>query len=96
MDEHLKKQICEYFPIQLVIKAWVFELYVRCGQNNDGDIDIQVQFDHEHAKKGLFKYAVKLIDHERLLHREVDFVEYDTLLPIAGHVTNKDKKLMYE
>ncbi len=96
MDEQLTKQICGYFATQPVLKAWVFGSYARGDQREDRDIDLLVQFDHEHAKIGLFKYSDMIIDLENLLHREVDLAEDGALLPFAERTANKDKKLIYE
>ena len=96
MDSQLTKQISDYFATQPVLKAWVFGSYARGEQRDNSDIDILVQFDHEHAKIGLFKYSAMILDLERLLHREVDLVEDGQLLPFAERTANKDKKLIYE
>lgn len=96
MDARLTKQINDYFATQPVLKAWVFGSFARGEEREDSDIDLLVQFDHEHAKIGMFKYCAMILDLENLLHREVDLVEEGQLLPFAERTANKDKKLIYE
>jgi hypothetical protein len=96
MDSNVIKQISDYFATQPVLKAWVFGSYARGEEKPNSDIDILVVFDHKNAKIGLFKYCSMIIDLENILHREVDLVEEDTLLPFAQSSANKDKKLIYE
>ena len=96
MDPKIKEQICQYLSTQPVLKAWVFGSFARGEEQPDSDIDLQVRFDRENAKIGLFKYASIIIDLEKMLHRKVDLVEEGALLPFAERTANKDKRLIYE
>lgn len=96
MDQKIKEQICQYLSTQPVLKAWVFGSFARGEEQPDSDIDLQVRFDRENAKIGLFKYASIIIDLENLLHRKVDLVEEGALLPFAERTADKDKRLIYE
>ena len=94
--QEISKVIADYFATQPVTKAWLFGSYARGEQREDSDVDILVDFDHEHADIGLMEYVHMLNDLTKRLGRSVDLVEEGTLLPFAEQNANQDKYLIYE
>lgn len=96
MKESMLKIIRDYFSSQPVLRAWVFGSYSRGEQTENSDIDILVDFDHEHAAIGLMEYVRIMNGLSALLNVKVDLVENGTLLPFAEESANHDKLLIYE
>ena len=92
----ISKTIAEYLATQPVNKAWLFGSFARGEQREDSDVDILVDFDHEHADIGLMEYVHMINDLTKRLGRSVDLVEDGTLLPYAEQNANRDKYLIYE
>lgn len=84
-----------FFASQPVNRAYLFGSYSRGEQTEDSDVDIMVDLDKS-KPIGLFQYITMKLELEDLLHREVDLVERDELLPFAQESANRDKLLIYE
>lgn len=84
-----------FFASQPVNRAYLFGSYSRGEQTKNSDIDILVDLDKSQPM-GLFQYVTMKLDLLDLLHREVDLVERDELLPFAQESANRDKLLIYE
>lgn len=96
MDQNLLEIIRNYFATQPVLRVWLFGSFSRGEQTADSDVDLLVDFDHEHAKIGLFEYVRMMNTLSELLNRKVDLVENGALLPFAAATADRDKKLIYE
>ena len=84
-----------FFAEQPVNRAYLFGSFSRGEETPDSDIDIMVDLDKS-KPIGLFKYVTMKLDLQELLHREVDLVERNELLPFAQESANRDKLLIYE
>lgn len=62
----------------------------------DSDVDILVEYDRQNERISLMRIAGMIISLEDILHRKVDMVEADRLLPFASDSVNHDKLLVYE
>lgn len=84
-----------YFAKQPVERAYLFGSFSRGEQRPDSDVDILVDLDKS-AHMGLFEYVELQLALQDLLHRPVDLVETDSLMPFARQSANRDKILIYE
>ena len=84
-----------FFAEQPVNRAYLFGSFSRGEETPDSDIDIMVDLDKS-KPIGLFQYVTMKLDLQELLHREVDLVERNELLPFAQESANRDKVLIYE
>lgn len=84
-----------FFASQPVERAYLFGSCSRGEQTKDSDVDILVDLDKSQPI-GLFQYVAMKLALEDMLHREVDLVESDELLPFAQESANRDKILIYE
>lgn len=81
---------------QPIKKAWLFGSCSRGEETPDSDIDILVEYDRLNERISLMRMAGMMLSLEDLLHRKVDMVESDRLLPFAQESVNQDKLLVYE
>ena len=88
-------RIQAYFKTQPVEYAYLFGSCARGEETKDSDVDIMVDLDKS-KPMGLFQYVTMKLDLQDLLHREVDLVESNELLPFAQESANRDKFLIYE
>ena len=91
----MTKMIAEYFKTQPVLKAWLFGSYSRGEEKPDSDVDILVEYDRS-QRIGLFKISAMHLALERMLGRNVDLVDEETLFPWVSNHVNKEKELIYE
>ena len=84
-----------FFASQPIERAYLFGSCSRGEETKESDIDILVDLDKSQPM-GLFQYVTMKLDLQDLLHREVDLVERDELLPFAQESANYDKFLIYE
>jgi len=84
-----------FFAEQPVNRAYLFGSFSRGEETPDSDVDIMVDLDKS-KPIGLFQYVTMKLDLQELLHREVDLVERNELLPFAQESANRDKLLIYE
>ena len=87
--------IRQYFTTQPIKRAYLFGSCSRGEETQDSDVDILVDLDKS-AHLGLLGYIAIKLGLEDMLHREVDLVESDNLLPFAQESANRDKLLIYE
>lgn len=85
-----------YFGTQPIKKAWLFGSCSRGEESPNSDVDILVEYDRQNARISLMRMAGIMLELEDLLHRKVDMVEVNCLLPFAQDAANKDKFLIYE
>ena len=76
--------------------TWLFGSCSRGEETADSDIDILVEYDRRQNRISLMKIAGIMLNLEDLLHRKVDIVEANRLLPFAQETANQDKFLIYE
>ena len=88
-------RIQHFFASQPVNRAYLFGSFSRGEETKDSDVDIMVDLDKTRPI-GLFQYVAMKQELQDLLHREVDLVESDELLPFAQESANRDKYLIYE
>lgn len=87
------RKFCVGQPIK---KAWLFGSCSRGEEMPDSDVDILVEYDRQNERISLMRIAGMIISLEDILHRKVDMVEADRLLPFASDSVNHDKLLVYE
>jgi len=86
--------IRDFMMAQPVSRAYLFGSCSRGEDTKDSDVDLMVDFDG--SRLGLIKFINMKLALEDLLHRSVDLVESQCLLPFAQESANKDKILIYE
>lgn len=94
--QNMIPKIQDFFGSQPITKAWLFGSCSRGEETADSDIDILVEYDRQHNRISLMKIAGIMLNLEDLLHRKVDIVEANRLLPFAQETANQDKFLIYE
>ena len=87
------QRFCVNQPIK---KAWLFGSCSRGEETPDSDIDILVEYDRLNERISLMRMTGMMLSLEDLLHRKVDMVESDRLLPFALDSVNQDRLLVYE
>jgi len=80
---------------QPVERAYLFGSCSRGEETKDSDVDLMVDLDKS-SNLGLLKFIGIKLALEDLLHRSVDLVERQCLLPFAQESANRDKILIYE
>ncbi len=88
--------IRQYLGHQPVRKAWLYGSCSRGEETADSDIDILVEYDRRSGSISLMKIAGIMLGLEDMLHRRVDLVEADRLLPFARESAYRDRLLIYE
>ena len=94
--QNMIPKIQDFFGSQPITKAWLFGSCSRGEETTDSDIDILVEYDRRQNRISLMKIAGIMLNLEDLLHRKVDIVEANRLLPFAQVTANQDKFLIYE
>ena len=94
--QNMIPKIKDFFDSQPITKAWLFGSCSRGEETTDSDIDILVEYDRRQNRISLMKIAGIMLNLEDLLHRKVDIVEANRLLPFAQETANQDKFLIYE
>lgn len=94
--QNMIPKIQDFFGSQPITKAWLFGSCSRGEETTDSDIDILVEYDRRQNRISLMKIAGIMLNLEDLLHRKVDIVEANRLLPFAQETVNQDKFLIYE
>ena len=89
-------KIRQYLGSQPVRKAWLYGSCSRGEETADSDIDILVEYDRRSGSVSLMKMAGIMLGLEDMLHRRVDMVEANRLLPFARESADRDKLLIYE
>ena len=84
-----------FFAKRPVKRAYLFGSCSRGEETKNSDVDILVDLDKS-KPMGLFQYVTMKLDLQDLLHREVDLVESNELLPFAQDSANRDKFLIYD
>lgn len=95
MNNKIVESLKKYFATQPIIKAWLFGSFSRGEETSDSDIDIMVRYD-ENADISLFTVGGIYMDLQKLLGRDIDLVEENTLEPYAAEHANHEKILIYE
>jgi len=86
--------IRDFMMAQPVNRAYLFGSCSRGEETKDSDVDLLIDLDG--SRLGLLKFISMKLALEDLLHRSVDLVESQCLLPFAQESANKDKILIYE
>ena len=94
--QNMIPKIQDFFGSQPITQAWLFGSCSRGEETTDSDIDILVEYDRRQNRISLMKIAGIMLNLEDLLHRKVDIVEANRLLPFAQETANQDKFLIYE
>jgi predicted nucleotidyltransferase len=93
--QNMIPQMQRFFATQPVNRAYLFGSCSRGEETQNSDVDIMVDLDKTQPI-GLFQYVTMKLNLQDLLHREVDLVERNELLPFAQESANHDKFLIYE
>jgi len=88
-------QMQHFFASRPVNRAYLFGSCSRGEESVGSDVDILIDIDKS-AHMGLFKYVAMKMALQDILHREVDLVETNELLPFAQESVHRDKILIYE
>lgn len=94
--QNMIPKIQGFFGSQPIKKAWLFGSCSRGEETPSSDIDILVEYDRQNTRISLMRMAGIMLGLEDLLHRKVDMVEVNCLLPFAQESANNDKFLIYE
>lgn len=94
--QELIPKIQQFFRSQPIKKAWLFGSCSRGEETPESDVDILVEYDRQNHRISLMKIAGIMLNLEDLIHRKVDMVETERLLPFAQESANRDKLLIYE
>lgn len=78
-----------------VTRAWVFGSFARGEETPDSDLDILVDYD-ESAKVSLLDIVGYQIGLEKIIGRQVDFIQNGSLKPFAVPSAEREKYLIYE
>ena len=87
------ESIKKYFITKPVLKAYLFESYVRGQANEKSDIDILVDLDYS-QKIGLEFIQMKL-DLEKILDSKVDLVSSNRLSNYIKPIVDVEKLIIY-
>lgn len=88
-------KIRKYMSSQPIQRAYLFGSCSRGEETPESDIDLLVNYDYS-QKVSLMKVCTMMSELETILHRPVDLVEEQGLLPFAQPSANHDKILIYE
>ena len=88
-------QIQNYLKNQPVKKAWLFGSCSRGEETPESDIDLFVEYNEE-ENITLFTISRMMCALRKLLKRQVDLIEVDSLLPFAIKSAMQDRILIYE
>ncbi len=94
--QNMIPKIQGFFGSQPIKKAWLFGSCSRGEETSNSDVDILVEYDRQNTRISLMRMAGIMLGLEDLLHRKVDMVEANCLLPFAQESANHDKFLIYE
>ena len=94
--QNMIPKIQHFFGSQPIKKAWLFGSCSRGEERSDSDVDILVEYDRQNHRISLMRMAGIMLGLEDLLHRKVDMVEANGLLPFSQESANRDKFLLYE
>lgn len=94
--QNMIPKIQQFFVGQPIKKAWLFGSCSKGEETKDSDVDILVEYDRQNNKISLMKMAGIMLSLEDILHRKVDMVEENCLLPFAKESADRDKFLIYE
>ena len=92
--EQIQKTISEYFAGKPVKKAWLFGSYARGEADENSDVDVLVDIDHD-AKIGL-KYFSWHTELGLLLNKKVDVVSAGWENEYIKPFIDKEKRIIYE
>lgn len=95
MNKKNVEELKKYFATQPIIKAWLFGSFSRGEETQDSDVDIMVRYD-DSANISLFTVGGIYMDLRKLLGREVDLVEENTLEPYVAKYANNERILIYK
>lgn len=87
------ESIREYFITQPVLKAYLFDSYVRGQADKESDIDILVDLDYS-QKIGLQFVQMKM-DLENILNSKVDLVSSNGLSKYIKPIIDTEKMVIY-
>ena len=94
LDDIKIESIKDYFKTQPVLKAYLFDSYVRGMADKKSDIDILVDLDYN-QKIGL-KFIQMKLDLEKLLNNQVDLVSTNGLSKYIKPLVDVEKRLIYK
>ena len=86
--DKIRKKLVPLLRRGKVTKAGIFGSYARGEQNKKSDIDILVKIDKDVGLIGFIKLKMAI---QKLLKRNVDLVEYDTIRPEIRENIIKDE-----
>lgn len=93
LDNSKVGSIKNYFKSHPVLKAYLFESYVRGNAGDKSDIDILVDLDYS-QKIGLQFIQMK-IDLEKLLNTKVNLISSNGVSKYIKPILDNEKRLIY-
>ena len=88
-------KIQHFFATQPVEYAYLFGSCSRGEETPDSDVDLLVRYSHP-DQMSLMDISRMMLTLGKIVHRNVDIVEEDCLMPFAQASANKDKIKIYE
>lgn len=88
-------KIQAYLATQPVERAYLFGSCARGDERPDSDVDLLVNYTDSNSLS-LMDIGGMISDLSRSLHRSVDLIEEDYLMPFAKPSANRDKIKIYE
>jgi predicted nucleotidyltransferase len=93
--QKLIPQIQAYFATQPVERAYLFGSCSRGEERPDSDVDLLVTYT-DSDKISLMDIGGMVSDLRKIVHRPVDLIEDDYLMPFARKTADRDKIKIYE
>ena len=93
--QNMIPKIQEYLATQPVERAYLFGSCARGEERPDSDIDLLVNYTDSNSLS-LLDIGGMISDLSEKLHRPVDLIEEDYLMPFAQASANRDKIMIYE
>ena len=93
--QNMIPKIQEYLATQPVERAYLFGSCARGEERPDSDIDLLVNYTDSNSLS-LLDIGGMISDLSERLHRPVDLIEEDYLMPFAQASANRDKIMIYE
>ena len=88
-------QIQAYLATQPVERAYLFGSCSRGEETKDSDVDLLVTYS-DNNNLSLMDVGGMIYDLGQIIHRPVDLIEEDYLMPFARKTADHDKIMIYE
>lgn len=95
MNKSILDAVCSYLSTQPVLRVWLFGSMSRGEETPQSDVDLLVAYDRTRPI-GLFKIGNITNSLKKIIGREVDLVDEETVFPWVRSNIDNDKILIYE